>query len=165
MPGEDIQEQIVKYLTDVHSTEENAISQLRTGAESVEDERLAQVLREHLTETEEHERLVRQRLEALDASPSTLKDTVQKGAAALTGAMSGGAPDTTGKVAIQAFTTEHLEIASYRMLRAVAERAGDHETGQLAERILEQEQTAAQKLDGLLEQAALSGLPQTASAA
>jgi ferritin-like metal-binding protein YciE len=161
MPGDTIQEQIVKYLTDVHSTEENAIRQLRTGADSVQDGALADVLREHLAETEEHERLVRARLEELGESPSSLKDAVQKGAAALTGAVAGAAPDTTGKVAIQAFTTEHLEIASYRSLSAVAGLAGDQETVQLADRILAQEQTAAQKLDRLLEQAAVVGLPQS----
>ena len=31
MPGDSLQEQIVKYLTDVHSTEENAVSRLKTG--------------------------------------------------------------------------------------------------------------------------------------
>src|ERR1700761_337286 len=161
MATDDIREQIVKYLTDVHSTEENAESQLRAGADTVSDPQLEQVLREHLTETQEHERLVRARLDALDASPSKVKDMAQKGAAALTGAIVSAAPDTTGKVAIQAFTTEHLEIASYRSLRAVAKQAGDTETVTLAERILRDEEAAAEKLDGLLEQAALVGAPQT----
>jgi ferritin-like metal-binding protein YciE len=165
MPADDVQKQLVKYLTDVHSTEENAITQLRSGAESVEDRQLSDALRQHLAETEEHERLVRARLDAYDASPSKVKDMAQKGAAALTGAVAGAAPDTTGKIAIQAFAFEHLEIASYRMLRTVAQRAGDQETVQVAERILEQERAAAEKLSGLLEEAALVGLPQTSAAA
>lgn len=163
MPADDIQEQIVKYLTDMHSTEENAATQLRSGAEAVQDERLAQVLREHLMETEEHERLVRERLEAIGASPSKLKDMAQKGIASLAGGVAGAAPDTTGKIAIQAFATEHLEIASYRSLRAVAQHAGDQETVALADRILAQEQAAARKVSDLLEEAALVGLPQTAA--
>lgn len=164
MPADDIREQIVKYLTDVHSTEENAISQLRTGADSVHDDQLAQVLRAHLQETEEHERLVRTRLQALGAGPSKLKDVAQKGVAAVGGALSAAAPDTTGKIAIQAFAMEHLEIASYRSLRTVAEHAGDTETAALAQRILAQEQTAAEQVDALLEQAAMVGLPQSAAA-
>jgi ferritin-like metal-binding protein YciE len=164
MPADDIREQIVKYLTDVHSTEENAADQLRTGADTVQDDQLARVLRDHLQETEEHERLIRARLEALDATPSKLKDVAQKGMAAVGGALSGAAPDTTGKVAIQAFATEHLEIASYRSLRAVAQYAGDTETAALAERILVQEQAAAEKLDALLDRAAVVGLPQSAAA-
>jgi ferritin-like metal-binding protein YciE len=161
MAADNIQEQIVKYLADVHSTEENAITQLRAGADAVQDDQLAAILRGHLRETEEHERLVRERLEALDAGPSKLKDVAQKGVAAVGGALSGAAPDTTGKVAIQAFATEHLEIASYRSLRAVAKHAGDTETAAMAEQILAQEQTAAAKLDDVLEHTALIGLPQS----
>jgi ferritin-like metal-binding protein YciE len=162
MPTDDIQEQIVKYLRDLHSTEENAITQLKSGAEAVEDPTLAGVLREHLKETEEHEKLVRERLEALDSGPSTVKDVAQKGAAALTGMVSGAAPDTTGKIAIQAFAFEHLEIASYRSLRTVAQRAGDTQTVALADRILVQEERAATRVGELIEQAALVGVPQAA---
>ncbi|MFZ0043127.1 MAG: DUF892 family protein [Solirubrobacteraceae bacterium] len=154
MPGDNLQEQLVKYLTDVHSTEENALAQLRTGSESVDDPQLAQVFREHLAETEEHERLITQRLEAYDASPSKLKDIAQKGGAMASGMLAKSAPDTDGKMAIQAYAFEHLEIASYRMLRLVAQRAGDQETVQVAEQILQQEQSAAQKLEGLLDQVA-----------
>jgi ferritin-like metal-binding protein YciE len=97
---------------------------------------------------------VSERLEALGASPSTIKDMAQKGGAMLGGVVAKAAPDTTGKLAIQAYAFEHLEIASYRMLKVVAERAGDQETAQVAARILEQEHEAASKLDGLLEQVA-----------
>jgi ferritin-like metal-binding protein YciE len=151
MPAENLEQQLVKYLEDVHSTEENAIAQLRAGAESADDEALAAALREHLAETEEHERLVSERLDAYGASSSTLKDTAQKGAAKMTGMMAKAAPDTSGKLAIQAFSFEHLEIASYRMLREVARRAGDEQTVTVAERILAQEEAAAQKLGSLLE--------------
>ena len=162
MPADTLQGQIVKYLTDVHSLEANAATQLRNGADAVSDfPELAGVLRAHLTETEEQERLVSARLEALGASPSSLKDLAQRGWATATGMVSNAAPDTTGKVAITAYMFEHLEIASYRSLRAVADREGDTETVALADRILAQEQAAADKVSGLLEQAALISVPQT----
>jgi ferritin-like metal-binding protein YciE len=151
MAADNLQEQLVKYLEDVHSTEENAITQLRAGADSAEDEALASALKEHLAETEEHERLVSERLGAYGASSSSLKDAAQKGAAKMTGMVAKSAPDTSGKLAIQAFSFEHLEIASYRMLREVARRAGDEQTVSVAERILAQEEAAAQKLGSLLE--------------
>jgi ferritin-like metal-binding protein YciE len=151
MPAENLQEQLVKYLEDVHSTEENAIAQLRAGADSAEDEALASAFKDHLAETEEHERLVSERLHAHGASPSSLKDVAQKGTAKMTGMMAKAAPDTSGKLAIEAFSFEHLEIASYRMLREVAQRAGDQETVAVAERILAQEEAAAQRLGSLLE--------------
>lgn len=154
MSAETIDEQLVKYLTDVHSTEVNAIAQLKTGAENAGYPQLAAAFSEHLAETEEQERLVAERLEAHDASPSKLKDLAQKGGAMATGALAKSMPDTTGKLAIQAYGFEHLEIASYRMLRVVAEQAKDQETVQVAERILAQEEAAAEKLDGLLEQVA-----------
>ena len=154
MPADDLQQQLVKYLEDVHSTEQNAISQLRDGADSAEDQELASAFRQHLAETEEHERLISERLEAYGASPSSLKDTAQKGAAKVTGMLAKAAPDTSGKLAIQAYAFEHLEIASYRMLREVAHRAGDTQTVAVAERILTQEQAAAKHIGGLLEQVA-----------
>jgi ferritin-like metal-binding protein YciE len=165
MSQDSLQDQLVKYLTDVHSTEQNALSTLRAGADSVEDPELASVLREHLTETEQHERLVRERLQALDAGPSALKDVTQKGIAAVTGAVAHAAPDTAGKMAIQAYAFEHLEIASYRMLRQVAERAGDRETVRVADQILPEERAAAEKLADLLELVADHDLRQMGLAA
>ena len=165
MAAETIAEQLVKYLTDVHSTEVNALAQLKTGVESAEEPQLVAAFREHLAETEEQERLIGERLSAHDASPSTLKDLAQKGGAMATGALAKSMPDTAGKLAIQAYAFEHLEIASYRMLREVAQQAGDQETVQVAEHILAQEEAAAEKLDGLLEQVAAYDLQQLGVAA
>jgi ferritin-like metal-binding protein YciE len=165
MPQDALQQQLVKYLTDVHSTEQNALSTLRAGAGSVDDPELAAAFREHLAETEEHERLIADRLAAYEAEPSSLKDAAQKGLAAVTGAIANVAPDTAGKMAIQAYAFEHLEIASYRMLRRVAERAGDHETVRVADRILGQEHAAAETLSTLLERIADHDLHQMGLAA
>jgi ferritin-like metal-binding protein YciE len=44
----------------------------------------------------------------------------------------------------------------------VAQQANDSETVQLADQILQEEQTAAQKVGDLIEEAALTGLPQAA---
>lgn len=165
MPQDSLQDQLVKYLTDVHSTEQHALSMLRAGAESVDDLQLAAAFRDHLVETEEHARLVQARLTAHGAGPSRLKDIAQKGVAAVTGTVANAAPDTAGKLAIQGFAFEHLEIASYRMLRQVAERAGDQETVQVADRILEQERAAAETLSHLLERVADHDLQQMGLAA
>jgi ferritin-like metal-binding protein YciE len=51
------------------------------------------------------------------------------------------------------------------MLSVVAERAGDQETVQVAQRILAQEQSAAQKIDGLLETVAAGDLERMGVAA
>src|SRR5207302_1822270 len=53
----DIYEQLTKYLTDAHSIEEQALAQLRDAPDAAGDPELARAYREHLAETEEHERL------------------------------------------------------------------------------------------------------------
>src|SRR4051794_38331805 len=71
-----IDEQLIKYLTDAHSIEEQALAQMRAAPDMAGDPQLADAFRAHLTETERHERLVRERLDAHGASPSKLKDAV-----------------------------------------------------------------------------------------
>src|SRR3954468_24961013 len=54
-------EQLVTYLTDAHSIEEQALAQLRTAPDIAGDPQLAGLFADHLRETEQHERLVRGR--------------------------------------------------------------------------------------------------------
>jgi ferritin-like metal-binding protein YciE len=150
MADKQLEKQLISYLTDVHSLEQNAIAQLQTGAQQAGEPALRAAFEEHLAETQEHERLVSECLSSYGESPSTVKDLAQKGSAAITGLAAKAAPDTTGKLAIQAYAFEHMEIASYRMLSVVAERAGDQRTLEVAQRILAQEQEAASKLEELL---------------
>jgi ferritin-like metal-binding protein YciE len=163
MSEKELQEQVIKYLTDAHGLEQHAIKALETGAEAVQYPALAEAMREHLGETRGHAQLVDERLEQLGANPSTIKDVAQKGMAIMANLGLGVMPDTTGKVAIEVFTFEHMEIAAYRTLRAVAERAGDEETVRIADQILAQEEEAAEKVSGMLEEAALIGLQEKVS--
>src|SRR5205814_2048155 len=77
MTPETLQAQLTKYLTDVHSIEQQALAQMRTAPSLVADDpRLAEAFSAHLPETEQHERLVRQCLEARNGSRATIKDLV-----------------------------------------------------------------------------------------
>ena len=49
-------------LEDIHSTEQNAITQLTDGANAADDEVLAAAFNDHLIDTQEHERLIADRL-------------------------------------------------------------------------------------------------------
>src|SRR5690348_6995442 len=104
-----LDEQLVKYLTDVHSIEQQALAQMRTAWQIAGDHEIAEAFSTHLTETEEQERLVRERLEAHDASPAAVKDLV----GTLTGkgmvAFARSQPDTPGKLVVHAFSYEHME--------------------------------------------------------
>jgi ferritin-like metal-binding protein YciE len=156
-----LQEQLIKYLTDAHSIEEQALVQMKAAPKVAADPALAAVFNQHRIETDEHERLVRQRLEALRASPAALKDAAGK----LTGKgfalFAQAQPDTPGKLLAHAFSYEHMEVATYDMIARVAERAGDEATPQMARLIGEQERAMAQRLSGLFDQvvdASLRGL-------
>src|SRR5438046_4900668 len=136
----DIHEQLRKYLTDAHSIEEQALAQLRTAPEIAGDERLARIFHEHLLETEDQERAVRERLEAHGAQPSRLKDTVMAAGGKGFVLFARSQPDTPGKLAAHAISYENLELAGYELLARVAERAGDQETAEVARQIRDQEQ-------------------------
>ncbi len=143
----DRDEQLVKYLGDVHSIELQALAQLRAAPKIAGDERLCEAFEQHLVETEDQERRVRERLEALGGKPSKLKDAA--GAAGGWGmvAFAASQPDTPGKLVMHAYSYEHMELAAYELLRRLAERAGDEETARMAGAIAEEEGRMAERLE------------------
>src|SRR5215218_2035756 len=143
----DIQDQLTKYLTDAHSIEEQALQQLRTAPDIAGDPQLSKIFADHLVETEDQERMVRQRLEARDATPSKLKQAVMRAGGTAFVLFARSQPDTPGKLSAHAFSYEHLELAGYELLLRVAERAGDPETAEVARRIRDQEQHMAERLE------------------
>ena len=140
------QDQLTKYLTDVHSIEVQAIAQLEVAPKIAVATRLAEAFATHLEETREQERLVREALEARGADTSTLKD--------LAGRVGGWAmiafarlnPDTPGKLTAHAYSYEHMELAAYELLGRAARRAGDEAVAGLAERIAPEERAMAERL-------------------
>jgi ferritin-like metal-binding protein YciE len=143
----DIHEQLTKYLTDAHSIEEQALTQLRTAPNIAGDPELARAYRDHLDETEGQERLVRELLEARGAKPSVAKDTVMKlgGKGFLLFARL--QPDTPGKLHSHALSYEALELSSYELLAGVAERAGEPAVVEAAERIGGEERRMMERLE------------------
>jgi ferritin-like metal-binding protein YciE len=153
-----VDEQLTKYLADAHSIESQALAQMRTAPDIAGSLPLAEAFRRHLEETEQHERLIAERLEARGGSPSAVKEAVMKlgGKGFILFARS--QPDTPGKLVAHAYSYEHLEIASYELLIRIAERAGDEETVAVARRILDQERAMAKRLEGLFETAVEASL-------
>lgn len=151
-PG-DIGEQLDKYLADAHAIEEQAIALLGRSPKLAGEQELAAAYEEHLRETEGHKQLLEERLAAREAKPSRMKDAALRLGALNWGAFFAAQPDTPAKLAAFAYAFEHLEIASYELLRRVAMRAGDEQTSQAAETILAEERAAAEKLRSLFPQA------------
>lgn len=155
---DDLDQQLNKYLADAHAIEKQAIQLLEKGQGIAGDEQLANLFSEHLEETQEHERLVQERLTAREGRTNALKDAVLSLGALNWGGFFAAQPDTPGKLCAFAFAFEHLEIAAYELLKRVAERAADGHTVQMAESILAQEREAAGKLELALDQAVESSL-------
>ncbi len=151
-PG-DIQKQLNKYLADAHAIEAQALQLLATGRKLAGVPELASAYEEHRVQTEEHQRLVAQRLKERGDSPSKLKDAALRLGALNWGLFFGAQPDTPVKLAAFAYAFEHLEIGAYEMLVRVAQRAGDAETEQIAGRILADEHAAAQRIRSLFDRA------------
>jgi ferritin-like metal-binding protein YciE len=157
-----IEEQLVKHLTDAHSIEEQALAQMRVAPRMAGDPELARAFREHIGETEEHERRVRARLEAHGADPSRVKDLVAKAGAAGMVLFARSQPDTPGKLTSHAYAYEHMELAAYELLALVAERAGDAETADTARSIREQEAAMAGRLADRFDRAVEASLREVA---
>src|SRR3954453_16132310 len=146
MADRSFEEQITKYLTDVHSIEGQALEQMRMAPKIEGDPDLGRIFEEHLEETNEHERLVREELEARGASPSTVKDVAGRVGGWGMVLFARLNPDSPGKLAMHAFSYEHMELAAYELVRRVAERAGDTTTIELARRVGEQERAMADRI-------------------
>jgi ferritin-like metal-binding protein YciE len=155
---ENVQEQLTKHLTDVHSIEKQALEQLRKAPAIAGDEELARIFERHLVETEDQERRVRERLAARGADPSKLKDLAGRAGGFGMVLFARSQPDTPGKLTAHAYSYEHLELAAYDLLAQVAERAGDPETGSVARSIREQESAMADRLAASFDHAARASL-------
>lgn len=145
---ESLEQQLVKQLIDAHAMEKQAIQLLDKGAMIVGDEEIARIFRAHRLQTEEHERYIAERLEAHGESPSKLKDAAMQAGALGLGVAAKAASETPVRLATLAYAFENLEIASYGILRRLADRAQDSETVAVIDRILEQEEAAAELVRG-----------------
>src|SRR5919112_177872 len=146
MPDRSIDDQLTKYLTDVHSIEVQALAQMKAAPDIAGDERLAAVFREHLDETREQERLVEQALETRGADSSALKEIAGRVGGWAMIAFARLNPDTPGKLTAHAFSYEHMEVAAYELLARAAKRAHDQAVVDLAHRICAEERAMAERL-------------------
>jgi ferritin-like metal-binding protein YciE len=143
---DDLDKQLTKYLADAHAIEAQAIQMLTAAPKIVSSGELARLYERHLQESREHQRLIEERLEAHDASPSAIKDAALRLGALNLGAFFGAQPDTPAKLAGFSYAFEHLEIGAYEQLKRVAHKAADTQTAQVAEGILAEERAAAEKI-------------------
>ena len=146
MAPETIQEQVRKHLTDAHSIEQQALVQMKLAPKIAGDPQLAELFARHREETEGHERRVRERLAALGGKPAIVKDVAGQVTGVGFALFAKFNPDTPGKLVVHGYSYEHMELAAYALLGALAQEAGDLETAELARSIAGEEQDMAQRL-------------------
>ncbi|MGN6586964.1 MAG: DUF892 family protein [Solirubrobacterales bacterium] len=157
MTNNDRETRLVKYLTDAHSIEEQALVQMRRAPALVEGP-FADIFRRHLEETESQEQRVRARLEAHGASPSKVKDVAGQAGGFGMVLFAKSQPDTPTKLALHAFSYEHMEVAAYELLALAAREAGDSETVAMAEAIADEEREMAGRVAAAFDEAVEQGL-------
>lgn len=143
-----IEEHLVKHLKDAHALEQMSLQMTKSAAEATDDPQLHQLFDHHHKETEQHERLIRERIEAHGESPSKIKDMGAQVAAMGKGMAAMGPSDAAGRLARDGYVQEQTEIAAYELLSRVAERAGDPMTVEVSRQILEDERRTAEKIAG-----------------
>jgi ferritin-like metal-binding protein YciE len=146
MADRTLDEQLTKYLTDAHSIELQALEQMRLAPRIAGDPDLKRMFEDHFDETEVHERLVREELERRGAEPSLLKDVAGRVGGWGMVLFAKLNPDTPGKLAMHAYSYEHMELAAYELLRRFAERAGDDSVREVAVRIGADERAMADRI-------------------
>jgi len=147
MPDDKLREKLIDYVQDAHAMEQNVSTMLDSMISTTEDPEIADMLKHHKHQTEEHERRLAERLDAMGAGTSTRKQAQTIATALMKGVGDLARTDKPGKNARDGFVTEHMEIAAYELLERLAKKAGDEQTAEVARKNRADEQEMAQKID------------------
>jgi ferritin-like metal-binding protein YciE len=144
---DDLEAQLVKHIDEAYALEQNVLRMLDGMISTTDDPEIKQELRQHKLETHGHADRMEKRLRAHGASPSTVREVGGVLGALMKSVVDMARGEQAGRNARDGFATEHMEIASYELLRRIAERAGDEETAAAAREIIEEEQAMADKIE------------------
>jgi len=138
--------ELIKHIDEAHAMEQNVLRMLDSMISTTDDPEILQELEHHKIETEGHAQRMKARLEAHGAAPSTVKQI-----GGIVGALAKMPVDMVrgekaGRNARDGYSTEHMEIASYELLRRIAERANDTETVTACDEIIAQERAMAETI-------------------
>jgi ferritin-like metal-binding protein YciE len=142
-PVTQLKEQLIKHIDEAYAMEQNVLRMLDGMISTTDDPEILDALEHHKMETEGHAQRMKARLEAHDATPSNVRQMggILQALAKMPLDMVRG--EKAGRNARDGFATEHMEIASYELLRRIAEKAGDEETANAAKEIIAQEKRMA----------------------
>jgi ferritin-like metal-binding protein YciE len=142
-----LQEQLIKHIDEAHAMEQNVLRMLDAMISTTDDPQILDALEHHKVQTQRHADRMAERLEAHDATPSTVKQIGGVLGALAKMPLDFVRGEKAGRNARDGYATEHLEIASYELLRRIAEKAGDEETATAAKEIIAEERAMASLLE------------------
>jgi ferritin-like metal-binding protein YciE len=147
MADDKLQQKLIDYVEDAHAMEQSVSTMLDSMISTTDDPEIRSMLEHHKQETEEHERRLRERLDALGARTSTRKQAQTLATALMKGVADMARTDKPGKNARDGFVTEHMEIAAYQLLERLAKKAGDEQTAEVARQNRADDEAMARKID------------------
>ena len=147
MADQKLQRKLVHYVQDAHAMEQTVSTMLDSMIATTDDPDIEEMLKQHKRQTQEHERRLSERLDAMGAGTSTTKSVGGLGAALFKGVGDVARTDKPTKNARDGYMTEHMEIAAYELLERLAKRAGDEQTAEVARLNRSDEEAMARKID------------------
>ena len=147
MADDKLKEKLADYVEDAHAMEHNDLKMIDSMISTTDDPQMKEMLENHKRETEEHERRLRERLDAMGRGSSARKQAQAVGAALLKGVGDVARGDKAGKNARDGYTAEHMEIAAYQLLERLANKAGDTDTAEVARQNRSDEEEMARRID------------------
>jgi len=146
-PMGQLKEQLIKNIDEAHAMEQNVLRMLDGMISTTDDPELLDALEHHKVQTQGHADRMAERLEAHGTSPSAVKQL-----GGVLGALAKVPLDLVrgeraGRNARDGYATEHTEIASYELLRRIAQKAGDEETAIAAQEIIVEEKAMARLIE------------------
>jgi ferritin-like metal-binding protein YciE len=140
------QEQLIKHIDEAYAMEQNVLRMLDGMISTTDDPEILDTIEHHKMQTQSHADRMQARLEAHDATPSGVKQV-----AGMVGALAKMPLDMVrgekaGRNARDGYATEHMEIASYELLKRVAQKAGDEQTAEIADEIIAEEKAMAKTI-------------------
>jgi len=160
---EKLSDHLQRHLAEVHAFESQSVALLEKSEQLAEASSVKAVYSEALAASQQHARLVEQRLDALGADRSRLIDAAMAAGGLNWGLFFQLQSDTPAKLAAFVYAFLHLEIGGYELLKRTARRGGDAETVQLCERILSEKIAAAERLTTTFDAAVQATLEAVAS--
>jgi ferritin-like metal-binding protein YciE len=139
--------ELVRFLGDMYSVEQQSIAQLIAAPALSGNKHFSNDFRRHYVETEQHLRLVQERLDSHESSVSVIKTLIMKAAGSGLLFFALTQPETPAKLAVNSYSYEAMEWAGYEILARLAKLADDLQTLAVAFTIRNQERTMMERLE------------------